>query len=309
MTDRTSIYGMDSRAASHSLPQAPCLIGLYDVLELNARGFVSVASEITRMNSVLKDERWSNDEELDEKVCELLTGTLEEIVRAAGDIDARLTVVAASRMQNALNDPDSKLNVGYLRRAIRDIESRFADELDFIRLFVLAGDKAAYYQGAETHLRPETSDRYPGVRFDCDEAARCLALGRPTASVFHSMRAIEVAVASLARRLDIPDPIKPAERNWGMMLGKVKGAIDQAYPSTSRLPDSEGAFLEGVYVSLDAIKNPWRNATMHVESVYTEEEARHIFACTTKLLDKMAEGFAEDGQSVTTDDLALLPPQ
>ena len=54
--------------------------------------------------------------------------------------------------------------------------------------------------------------------FELDEAAKCLALGRSTAAVFHLMRAMEVGIRSVARCLGIPDPLKPAERNWGSIL-------------------------------------------------------------------------------------------
>lgn len=79
------------------------------------------------------------------------------------------------------------------------------------------------------------------------------------------------------------------------MLKAIKDAIDAQFPANKRLPKTEGAKLESVYVSIDAIKNPWRNATMHVESVYTEEEARHILTCTMHLMANMSAIFDEAG--------------
>ena len=113
------------------------------------------------------------------------------------------------------------------------------------------------------------------------------------------MRILEIAIASFAARLSIPDPVKATDRSWGNMLNAIRDKMDLEFPKTKRLPGSEGAALEGIYASLDAIKNPWRNATMHVDSIYQEEEARHILTCTALLVDKMAAVFDENGKDVT----------
>src|SRR3546814_14717724 len=89
------------------------------------------------------------------------------------------------------------------------------------------------------------------------------------------MRTLEIAIRALANFLKIADPTKPAERNWGFVLGKIKESLDVQYPAKLRQPRSEGAEVEGLYASLYAVKNPWRNATMHVETFYQPHEAAH----------------------------------
>ena len=91
------------------------------------------------------------------------------------------------------------------------------------------------------------------------------------------------------------------------MLKSIKAKIDELHPVKARIPGCEGSRLEEIYVTLDAVKNPWRNGTMHVESVYTEEEARHILTCTSHLLDKMAAMFDENGDDAPQPVLALSP--
>ena len=59
---------------------------------------------------------------------------------------------------------------------------------------------------AELFLSPEPFGRsvvgvFPDPTADIDEATRCLALERPTASVFHLMRAMEVGVVALGMPL------------------------------------------------------------------------------------------------------------
>ena len=61
------------------------------------------------------------------------------------------------------------------------------------------------------------------------------------------------------------------------------------------MPGSEGAFMEGLYATLDAVKNPWRNEAMHVEGVYTDEGARYILMNTLAFIQKMAGDFVPIG--------------
>jgi hypothetical protein len=113
-----------------------------------------------------------------------------------------------------------------------------------------------------------TAAKFPSAWFDCEEAAKCLCVLRPTATVFHAMRMLEIGIRSFAKKLGIPDPVKPAERNWANILRSIKTKIDSEYPSASRKTGTEGAFLESLYTTLDAVNNPWRNEVMHVEGVY-----------------------------------------
>jgi hypothetical protein len=109
------------------------------------------------------------------------------------------------------------------------------------------------------------------------------------------MRTIEIGVRALAKRLGIPDPTSSTERSWGVVLGLIKDALDAKFAKKKRLPGTEGAKLEAIYVTLDAIKNPWRNATMHVETVYTEADASFILQCTAAFMRKLMDVCDENG--------------
>jgi hypothetical protein len=54
-------------------------------------------------------------------------------------------------------------------------------------------------------------------------------------------------------------------------------------------------FFGEIHVSLDAVKNVWRNATMHVENKYTPEEADHIFSAVRGFMRKLASRCDEQG--------------
>jgi hypothetical protein len=54
--------------------------------------------------------------------------------------------------------------------------------------------------------------------------------------------------------------------------------------------------FQSLFASLDAVKNPWRNATMHVENKYVPEEAEHIFAAVKGFMKELASRMDESGQ-------------
>ncbi len=113
--------------------------------------------------------------------------------------------------------------------------------------------------------------------------------------MFHAMRVLEVGVHALAKRLHIPDPITAAQRNWAMMLREIQGKIDGNWPRKERIPLSEGSQYESVYVTLDSVRNPWRNATMHVETIYAPHEVIHIINCVHFFMQKLALLCDEEG--------------
>jgi hypothetical protein len=105
---------------------------------------------------------------------------------------------------------------------------------------------------------------------------------------------MEIGLRATARCLGIPDPIKARERNWAVILEKIRTQIDAKWPASTRLR-GDGVLFENIYTSLDAVKNSWRNSTMHVERTYTEEEAMHVFHAVKGFMSKVAERMDENG--------------
>jgi hypothetical protein len=127
------------------------------------------------------------------------------------------------------------------------------------------------------------------------------------------MRALECGIRALRIFLGIPEPTKPAEKSWGIVLGDIKEAIDAKWPKSGRLPTTEGAQIESLYATLDAVKNPWRNATMHVENVYAPHEALHILRCVGLFMLDLSQHCDEEGRppgtalAVTTIESSAAP--
>jgi len=282
-------------------------LSLLTMLELHASSFVGATVEMGKIRQIMQGIQDSSEKHnvLAEQAIQNVLVSLKSFRKEAENVGARLACVSADRIIASLSAKPCNITLLQFSKGIDDIESRFADHLSFIRLYVMPESMVKLTGRADTLLNPETAELYTSLWFDCEEAAKCLCFGRFTACVFHSMRMLEVAISSIAKRLSIPDPSK-ADRSWGNMLNAIKMKMDELYPKKSRTVGCEGGKLEELYVTLDAAKGPWRNGTMHVDSVYNEEQAHHILACTSHLLDKMAAIFDQNGSDAPTSNLELL---
>ena len=191
-----------------------------------------------------------------------------------------------------------------LKKVFYSVPSRLIGHRLRVRLY---DDRLECFLGATPLMtlrrgRPHSSGKHGHVidysgagAFELDEAAKCLALGRATACVFHLMRLMEIAVRAVARCLNIPDPIQPADRSWGAVLKKVRGGIDAKWSTVAARLAGDGETFDSLYASLDAVKNPWRNSTMHPANKYTLEEAEHVFAAVRGFMMKLADRCDENG--------------
>jgi hypothetical protein len=213
-------------------------------------------------------------------------------------LEAKVTRVAANDLITMLGDE----NITWDRcgAGLKDINTTLNRELTLIRLFVIESEKLRYFEPKSPIFGSEFEVKYISAVYELDEAAKCLALSRPTACVFHLMRIMEIGIRAVAQCLGIPDPVRASDRNWGKILEAIKKELDahrgQA-PTKQWMahPSSDGSFFDEVYVSLDAVRIAWRNATMHVEKKYTDDEAEHVLVAVKGFMMKLVSRCDENG--------------
>ena len=173
-------------------------------------------------------------------------------------------------------------------------ESRIRDELDeSVAHLVRKSDVAAYHSAASI-FGEEPVQKFPSLAHDFEECAKCLSLGRGTASVFHAVRCLEAMLRATAKSLGIADPVRGAERNWSKVLQKIKAEIDARWPPASRL-NGDGPVFDRIHASLSSMQNPYRNSTMHIEASFTEQEARDTVHLIAGVARQIASRLDEDG--------------
>lgn len=57
----------------------------------------------------------------------------------------------------------------------------------------------------------------------------------------------------------------------------------------------DGRFLEEAYAALAAMQNPWRNATMHLDQIFTAEAAHDLFRLAGGFMRRIADRIDENG--------------
>jgi len=249
------------------------------MFDLNLNRFLEVLQNIRelkiRIETMFSNEARQNM--IQESLRETFAQQFWNLGGATSVIHALLASKAANRMAEKLRTTTTPVSIDDIRRAIEDIESRMHDECEEIAVLVLSKDqKKLFHSTADEIANWNISTAYPDAAREFEEASKCFALGRATASVFHAMRMLEIGLKAFSIHLGIDSPSKPADKNWGRILGTIKSKIDETHPKNKRMPGSLGADYEAIYTSLDAVKNPWRNATMHVDAFYQDTEASHI---------------------------------
>ncbi|WP_435627530.1 hypothetical protein [Candidatus Ferrigenium straubiae] len=222
----------------------------------------------------------------------------EDFLAASRAIGLKVTEVSASRLPGELKHAEEQggnfhfrgANLVHLTGCLNEIVICMQNESALKVALMLPPDKEEYFEPKAPLFGDEVHAKFNNVIYEISEAAKCLALGRSTASVFHLMRILEIALRAIHSCLGIEVALTGNERNWGNILARIR-------EETAKRGNgwAEKTYFKEIYARLDAVKDAWRNNTMHVESIYTEQEAKILFDNTRALMQKIASRMDEHG--------------
>jgi flagellin-specific chaperone FliS len=115
------------------------------------------------------------------------------------------------------------------------------------------------------------ANRFHIAAHNIEEAAKCYACERFDATTYHLMKVMEIALHCLAKRLHVS-----YSPNWGVYLDKIDKVL-KSKARKSKLRKSRLRFLGNASALLRAVKEAWRDDSMHMGQKYGPDQARDIF--------------------------------
>ena len=179
------------------------------------------------------------------------------------------------------------LTPDHVSRAVENIRERLEDELKNLSFFYVEPSRIRFYDKTPPDGDGITAS-FPSAEYDLREAGNCLSLDRFTATVMHSMRALEPGLDALADVLGI----KRGNSGWGRDLNNLQTAwsaksSDQSTPNWMRL------IFPPALAEFRYFAEAWRNRSMHARARYGEEEAgrvlEHVLSFLRILAPKLNE--------------------
>jgi hypothetical protein len=285
------------RAAEELRPGS--LWSLWDMLEFGCGQFYDVTCELRDLRHLIKagtefsnPEDAPNPDELHDMLCRIVGDGLRRLKEQLRIIGCNVTISAVDGYLGLLG-PGISLTREGLVSALDDVDSQLRRESSAITLFALSYIEKELFRPSTPLFGQDVANKFGSVEYEIEEAGKCLAFGRSTASAFHSLRTLEAGIRALTRCLGIPDPTKGVDRTWGKVLRSVKDEIDRRWPP-SLVRSGDAKLCEQAYATLSAM-NPYRNDTMHLDQKYTEQEAKDILAIVGAFMRKLASRMDDNG--------------
>lgn len=179
-----------------------------------------------------------------------------------------------------------------LRMDIQELKTHIDHELS-LAVFMVVDEPKVDYCKNRTLFGKRVAKHFRSAAHDIEEAGKCIALNRWTAAVFHMMRVMEVGFRALAKSLKDPNLDPSRNPSWDSMLKKCDDELKK--PAAQRCPEwnTDSQFFANATANLRAVKDAWRNPTMHIEAVYAEGIAMDIWGAVRTFTRHLATKLTE----------------
>jgi hypothetical protein len=207
------------------------------------------------------------------------------------------------RIRRMLDDLERGITTGEAQVLVRTLNETIEDELKRRMFLRIPQTKAKYYD--QEHLfGEEVSLAFPSGKEDLRAAGTAYSCGCNTACVFHLMRAVEHAVLALARdrrvhKLDT----RSGGSQFPIQMGTWEDILRALTPEVNKVAGWERAkgeirnqaveFYNSAIEEIRAIKDGWRNPTMHARGQYMEEDANQVMAHVRRLMVTLSSRISE----------------
>jgi HEPN domain-containing protein len=290
-----SVAMQECQASRESLPVCLLqgnphrLVSLREMLEVLADDYIWIGSALRCLAMEMESQQFQILP-MPAEYRASVAKTLEEVAARCNPLELQVSKAATDYWRNEFNANPSRTYVEG-RCAIEEIERTIRHEAASTKLFYVTRERSAEFERMLTEVR-ELWDKPWGIALEnLDRARFCYLVDEPTASVFHSMRAAEKVLTTLARSLGID----PARDQWQTLIERTEAEIKKLdiLPKGSDRERKQMVYSE-MAMQMRFIKNAWRNHVMHGRAVYGEKDAREIWWHVKRTVEKACGELTEE---------------
>jgi hypothetical protein len=188
-------------------------------------------------------------------------------------------------------------------RMLQELRRRVQEDLEDVVMYSVEPSRVdSFYfreaigplKGKLLRLSPEaqwgndTCSNFKSAITDIKDASKCLTFDQGTACVFHLMRVMEVGLRALGKSLNDPRLDPKTNPSWENILKRCDDELKQPYNKRSPEWQTDPEFFNEATANLRAVKDAWRNPTMHVEKDYDYDEAFHVWTTARSFMRHLA---------------------
>ena len=253
------------------------LVSLLDMLRVYAQKYIQLGGWMHEMGGRLywaEDRHGNPGSSLSESDKKLLREHMTEIARLSAELGMK---VSQRQWEMALEDPPRTSREFELLRNV------LMSELESQLFLFIPWERSSFFE-AQTSF-----PSFPAATKELVRAGNCFAVSEYTASVFHSMRAVEIALTAVYTCLGLQEPAT-GNKNWGVYCNGIREELTKRGKMWPRLDE-----FQEVLTTLVNVKDGWRNKSMHVDAHYSEEDAKRILQAVTFFIEKVSSKMDEQG--------------
>jgi len=209
---------------------------------------------------------------------------LDKLEKQVMELELAVSIKAIRTLRNIA---ESGQPVSKLQLQLFHLTESVHAELEAVLLFQVPLAKRVYFE-RKNLFGDDVANAFTSTSVDIEEAGRCFALERYTACVFHLMHVMEIGLRVLGATLK-DSRLDPRENpSWERILKKCREELEKKRENRAAEWAADDAFFSQATATLMAVKNAWRNPTMHVEINYTENQSEDVFNAVKAFMRSLA---------------------
>jgi hypothetical protein len=275
------------------------LISWYEMEQFSARGFFQagclmegIKQECLMASMMLDPEEpvYNLAARLDMGVIERATKYLRQIEKECRGIGLPISADTVKDAVKNLEDGRGLLNYQWLRDKVSDLKKLIVREMSGHGFYYISPERGKYWPMEDSGhaFGKNVGDAFSSSFMDAGQAGVCLAVGLPTASVFHSMRVLEIGLRTFGATFGV----SMGRRNWEPVISEIESKIGDMHidPAWKALPDCKDKQEKYSQAAshFSVMKGAWRNYTMHGRGPHGGDEAELIFLNLRAFMQKLA---------------------